>query len=96
LKLFELAVAFAVLFDFGKLGLDFAHEAGLVELFFDKRPHGEFNDNGEDDDGKAKIANEVVDDKEEVNDRANYQKIYEFKHSGGYYTLDMPFGQSET
>jgi hypothetical protein len=96
LELFELAVAFAILFDFGKFGLDFAHEAGLVELLLNEWPHGKFDDDGEDDDGEAKISDEVINDEEEVDDRANYQKIYELKHSRRYYILGRPFKQSET
>ena len=43
-----------------------------MELFFDERPHGEFDDYGENDDGEAKVADEVVDNEEEVDYGAYY------------------------
>ena len=68
---FELTVAVAVFLDFGELGLDFAHEAGLVELALHEGPKADFDEDGEEDDGKAKVADKAVDDEEDVGNRAN-------------------------
>ena len=67
----ELAVAVAVFLDFGELGLDFAHEAGLVELALGEGPEADFDEDGEEDDGEAEVADETVDDKKDVGNRAN-------------------------
>ena len=81
---FELAVAFAILFNLSKFGLDFAHQTSLAELLFEQRPHGDFDDDGEDDDGDAKVADEVVGHEEEVDDGTDNNHVYEFKHSKYY------------
>jgi len=86
---FELAIALAVLFDLHELGLDLAHQAGLVQLSLEQRPHGDFDDDSKDDDGDAEIANKVVGDKKEVDDGADDKHVYKFEH-GLYYSIVLP------
>ena len=43
-----------------------------MELFFDEGPHGEFDEDGEDDDADAEVADKIEDDEEEVYDGADY------------------------
>ena len=68
---FKLTVAVAVFLDFGELGLDFAHEAGLVKLALHEGPEADFDEDGEEDDGKAKVADKAVDDEEDIGNRAD-------------------------
>ena len=87
LERFKLAVALAVLFNLSKFGLDLAHQASLAELLFEQRPHGDFDDDGEDDDGDTEVADEVEGHEEEVDNGADDDHVYEFKHSC-YYSIE--------
>lgn len=61
LERFHLAVSFTTLFYFSEFGLDFAHEAGLVELALHEGPHTDFYDYREQDNRQTEISDEVVD-----------------------------------
>ena len=76
----KLTVALAVLFNLSKLGLELAHELGLMELALDQGPHAKLNNNNEENNRKAKITDEVVDEKEDVGDGTNDDEVYEIKY----------------
>ena len=80
LKRLELAVAVAVLFYFGKLGLELFHELGLVKLTLDEGPHAELDENNKENNRKTKIADVIINKEEDISDGANNEKIYQAKH----------------
>lgn len=80
LERFELTIAVAVFLNLGELGLDFANHAGLMELALHQRPKADFYQDGEKDNREAKITNETVNDKKDIRNRANNQKINQLKH----------------
>lgn len=72
---FELTIAVAILFDLGELGLNFAHEAGLMHLALDEGPEADFDEHGEENNGETKIADEAIDYEKDIGDWANNQHV---------------------
>lgn len=56
LERLELFVAVAIFLDLGELGLNFAHEAGLMELALHERPAADFHQNDKKDNSETKVA----------------------------------------
>lgn len=75
LKGFKLAIAIAILFDFGKFGLNLAHESSLVHLAFNQWPKTNLNKYREKNNGETKVANKAINDEKHVSDWADDQKI---------------------
>lgn len=71
MKSFELAIAFAIFFDSGKLGLEFFHELGLSEVFLHEGPSEEFDDECENNNGETEVANEMIYHKKDIDNRGD-------------------------